>query len=122
LGVAHSEDGGRTWTEVMRSNFPDAMSRIHAGRLADGRIYLVGNSTRCFMNRNFFALSLSDDGAKFNKMVRLIEEPARQRFQGHLKVHGYQYPNCLVEDDRLLVVYSVNKEDIEIGFIDTSKV
>ncbi|MFA5876712.1 MAG: exo-alpha-sialidase, partial [Candidatus Margulisiibacteriota bacterium] len=122
LGVAHSEDGGRSWTEVMRSNFPDAMARVHAGRLSDGRFYLVGNSTRCFMNRNFFALSLSNDGARFNKMVRLIEEPTQQRFKGHLKAHGYQYPSCLVEDDKLLIVYSLNKEDIEIGIVYTSEV
>ena len=65
----------------------------------------------------FFAISLSDDGAKFNKMIRLIEEPARQRFKGHLKVHGYQYPNALEDVDKLLITYSINKEDIECGVI-----
>jgi hypothetical protein len=55
------------------------------------------------MDRNFFALSLSADGAKFNKMVQLVGEPTRQRFQGHLKCHGYQYPSCLVDGDRLLI-------------------
>jgi hypothetical protein len=122
LAVALSQDGGKTWTEVMRSNFPDCMSRVHAGRLTDGRFYLVGNATRCFMNRNFFALALSDDGAKFNRLIRLIEKPTTQRFRGHLKVHGYQYPSCHVEENRLMIVYSVNKEDIEIGFVDTRKI
>lgn len=121
LGLALSEDGGESWTEVMRSNFPDSMSRVCAGRLNDGRFYLVGNSTRMHMDRNFFALSLSDDGARFNKMYRLIKEPARQRFQGHLKCHGYQYPSCLADGDRLLIGYSVNKEDIEIGIVDTTE-
>ena len=120
LGVSLSEDGGRSWTEVMRSNFPDSMSRTFAGRLADGRFYQVGNSTRRLMDRNFFALSLSDDGAKFHAMCRLVAEPSRQRFEGHLKCHGYQYPSCLVDGDRLLVAYSVNKEDIEVGIIDTT--
>ena len=122
LGIAHSKDGGKSWTEVMRSNFPDAMSRIYTGRLTDGRFFLIGNSTRSFMNRNFFSISLSDDGAKFNRIIRLIEEPTCQRFKGHLKVHGYQYPSCLVEDGKLLIVYSVNKEDIEIGIVDTTKI
>ena len=121
-GVLKSEDGGKSWTEVIRSNFPDAMSRIHAGRLSDGRFYLIGNQTRNFMNRNFFSIMLSDDGAKFNRIIRLIEEPTHQRFKGHLKVDGYQYPNCLIEKDKLLVVYSVNKEDIEIGIIETNKI
>ena len=121
LGLTLSEDGGQNWTEVMRSNFPDSMSRVCAGRLNDGRFYLVGNSTRMHMDRNFFALSLSDDGTRFNKMYRLIKEPIRQRFQGHLKCHGYQYPSCLVDGDRLLIGYSVNKEDIEIGIVDAAE-
>ena len=120
LGVTISEDHGHTWTEIIRSNFPDSMSRIAAGRLSDGRRFLVGNSTYQYMDRNFFSISLSDDGIKFNRMLRLIPETTHQRFPGHLKVHGYQYPSCLVEENRLLIGYSVNKEDIEVGIIDTS--
>lgn len=122
LGLTLSEDGGRTWTEIMRSNFPDSGSRTFAGRLDDGRFFQVGNSTRAYMDRNFFALSLSDDGAKFNKMYRLVKEPTRQRFKGHLKCHGYQYPSCLVDGNKLLIGYSVNKEDIEVGIVDTTKI
>lgn len=122
LGLALSEDGGETWTEIMRTNFPDSMSRTYAGRLPDGRFYQVGNSTRVLMDRNFFALSLSEDGAKFNKMYQLVTEPTRQRFKGHLKCHGYQYPSCLVDRDKLLIGYSVNKEDIECGIVDTTKI
>jgi hypothetical protein len=121
LGLTLSEDGGESWTEVMRSNFPDSMSRTFAGRLPDGRFYQVGNSTRVIMDRNFFAISLSNDGAKYNKMYQLISESTSQRFQGHLKVHGYQYPSCLIDGDKLLMVYSVNKEDIECGILDISK-
>ena len=122
LGVAMSTDGGQTWTQVMRSNFPDSMSKVFAGRLSDGRFYLVGTATPVYMDRNFFALSLSDDGATFSKMYRLISEPVQQGFEGHLKCHGYQYPSCLVHGDTLLVAYSVNKEDIELGIIDTMKI
>ena len=121
LGLSLSEDGGESWTEVMRSNFPDSGSRVFAGRLSDGRYFLVGNSTRVHMDRNFFAISLSDDGAKFVKMYQLVSKPASQRFQGHLKCHGYQYPSCLVDGDRLLIGYSVNKEDIECGIVDTKQ-
>lgn len=121
LGVTISEDGGKSWTEIMRSNFPDSMSRTYAGRLSDGRFYQVGNSTRVLMDRNFFAISLSNDGAKFNKMYQLIAEPDQQRFAGHLKCHGYQYPSCLVDGDNLFIVYSVNKEDIECGIVDLTK-
>ena len=122
LGLTLSEDGGETWTEIMRTNFPDSGSRTSAGRLSDGRVYQVGNSTRVHMDRNFFALSISDDGAKFNKMYQLVIEPTRQRFQGHLKCHGYQYPCCLVDGERLLIAHSINKEDIAVGIVDTTQV
>jgi len=118
LHVTTSEDGGETWSELYRTNFPDSVSRVFAGRLPDGRYYLVGNATRVVFDRNFFAITLSDDGAKFNRMYRLVAEPTRQRFTGHLKCHGYQYPSCLVDGDRLLVAYSINKEDMEIGIVD----
>jgi len=122
LGVALSEDGGQTWTQVIRSNFPDATSRIFAGRLEDGRFYILGNSIAQHMNRNFFSIALSDDGAKFNKMYCLIDKPTQQRFQGHLKVHGYQYPSACVDGNRLVIAYSVNKEDIEVGILRTDQI
>jgi hypothetical protein len=98
------------------------MSRVFAGRLNDGRFFLVGNSTYQYMDRNFFSISLSTDGAKFEKIYRLIPERTRQRFTGYLKVHGYQYPSCLVDGDKLLIGYSVNKEDIEVGILETKKI
>jgi len=122
LWIALSEDDGETWTEPMRSDMPDSMSRVYAGRLSDGRFYLVGNSVRQLMDREHLMLSISADGATFDRMYQLIEEPTRQRFKGTLKVDGYQYPVGLVDGDRLLIGYSVNKEDIECGILDCSKV
>lgn len=122
LWIALSEDDGKTWTEPMRSDMPDSMSRVYAGRLADGRYYLLGNSVRQLMDRGHLMLSISDDGATFNRMYQLIAEPTRQRFKGTLKVDGYQYPVGLADGGRLLVGYSVNKEDIACGILDCSKV
>ena len=39
--------------------------------------------------------------------------PTSRRAFGVLKCDGYQYPFGLVEEERLLVGYSVNKEDME---------
>jgi hypothetical protein len=116
-GVSLSTDGGQSWSSVMQSNFPDSASRMAVGRLADGRYFVIGNSTRRYMDRNFFAISLSPDGRKFTSMHRLIAEPTRQRLPGELKCHGYQYPAVFVDGNRLLIAYSVNKEDIECGIV-----
>jgi len=121
LHLAFSEDDGETWTEPILCDMPDSMSRVYAGRLSDGRFYLLGNSVRQLMDRNHLMLSISEDGATFTKMYQLIAKPARQRFKGTLKVDGYQYPIGLVDGDKLLVGYSLNKEDIECGIIDCAK-
>lgn len=85
-----------------------------------GRFFIAGNSTKVFMDRNFFTISFSQDSAKFGEVYRLFNEPTAQGFQGHLKTNGYQDPACMVEQDRILLGYAVNKEEMEIGIIDTS--
>ena len=113
LYVTSSDDGGATWAKPLISDFPDSMSRVYAGRLSDGRFFLIGNSFAELLNRKHLMLTLSDDGLKFNRTFRLLDDPTAQRAFGLLKCDGYQYPFALVEEDRLIVGYSVNKEDME---------
>ena len=117
LYVNTSPDGGRTWTRPVISDFPDSMARVYAGRLSDGRYYLVGNSYPKLLDRMHLMISISEDGYKFGKMFTLLDDPSAQRTKGLLKGHGYQYPCCLADKDKLLVAYSVNKEDIECGTV-----
>ena len=49
--VNHSSDGGRTFSDPMISDIPDAMSRNYAGRLPDGRYYLCSNANATLHNR-----------------------------------------------------------------------
>ena len=58
-----------------------------------------------------------NDGVMFNRMFSLLEEPTKQRAFGLLKANGYQYPVAIEVDGRLLIAYSVNKEDIECGLV-----
>ena len=117
LHVNCSEDGGETWSEPRLSDFPDSMSRVSAGRLPDGRFFLAGNSYAKLLDRMHLMISISDDGYKFSRMYTLLDDPTAQRTKGLLKCHGYQYPCVLVDGDRLLIGYSVNKEDIECGIV-----
>ncbi len=118
LRVALSEDGGRSWTPPMLSNIPDSKSRVSAGRLADGRYFLINNAIADLLNRVPLMISLSADGVKFESQYFLIDEPATIAFPGALKAHGHQYPCGMVEQDRLIVAYSVNKEHMELLTVD----
>ena len=118
LRVALSKDGGRSWTPPMLSNIPDSKSRVCAGRLADGRYFLINNAIADLLNRVPLMISISTDGVKFERQYFLINEPAAIAFPGALKAHGHQYPCALVEEDRLIVAYSVNKEHMELLTVD----
>jgi hypothetical protein len=119
--VNYSTDNGETFNGPMISDIPDSMSRLYAGRLKDGRYYLCNNAFPTLLNRMHLMLLLSDNGYQFNKAYILVDDPTSQRLTGLLKTNGYQYPCCLPDNDKLLVGYSVNKEDIECGIVDVAK-
>jgi hypothetical protein len=52
-------------------------------------------------------------------VIRFIAPP--MRYEGRAKSVGYAYPHSVVVGDHLWVVYSVNKEDIEIARIPLSE-
>ena len=120
--VNHSTDGGRTFSDPMISDIPDAMSRNYAGRLTDGRYYLCNNANATLHNRMHLTLLIGEDGYRFDSVYILVDDPTDQRILGLLKLPGYMYPCCLEEPGRLLVGYSVNKEDIELGTVDVTAI
>lgn len=122
LALTWSDDEGETWSELVRTDFPNTYSRAFAGRLHDGRFYIVGNNFRRYLDRKTLLIALSDDGRLFDRQYTLVEGPTTRRVNGRHKEDGYHYPNCLAHGDRLVVVYSVNKEDIEVGIADMSAV
>ncbi len=64
--------------------------------------------------RSMLAISLSDDGLIFDRcaVIRFIAPRLRQK--GKAKGNGYAYPHSVVMGKKLWLIYSVNKEDIEI--------
>jgi hypothetical protein len=120
--VNHSDDGGLTWSTPLLSDIPDSMSRLYAGRLSDGRFYLVNNAIPTLLDRRPLVLLLSDDGVQFNDVVMINDSPSEMRRKGLLKINGHQYPCCLVDGDLLLVAYDANKEDLLCEVIDTTKI
>ena len=104
------------------SDIPDSMSRLYAGRLSDGRFYLVNNAIPTLLDRRPLMLLLSDDGIQFNEVLMINDSPTEMRRKGLLEINGHQYPCCLVDGDRLFVAYDANKEDLMCEVIDTTRI
>ena len=112
-----TDDNGATWSSPRRTNFPDSTSRFFFRRLPDGAMIMINNPSARQYDRRVLAISISDDGVKFNRSMALRHDPTRQGFGGERKVDGWQYPNALVWNEMLMVAYSINKEDIAVARI-----
>lgn len=97
---AFSTDHGTTWSRPVRTNFPDATSKLHGIRLSDGRYVLVSNANP--KKRDPLTLAISEDGMVFTKLGRLI---------GGRQV---DYPHVLEHDGRLLIAFSGGKQSVEL--------
>lgn len=118
LALSISDDGGRTWTKPLRTDFPSTYSRSHVGRLSDGRFYIAGNNYDHYLDRSHLMVATSEDGENFNRMHTLLNTLTTRRIDGYHKEDGFHYPNCMVDDGKLFVVCSENKEDIVVAFVD----
>ena len=101
---------------------PDSMARVYAGRLPDGRYYVVNNTFPTPTNRRHLFLLLSEDGLVFDQVFVIVNDVTAHRYMGAMKNNGYQYPCCIAERDRLIIGYSVNKEDMECAVVDISEI
>lgn len=113
LWCSKSRDNGETWSEPYPTEFSDAGSKFHFGRLPNGIFYYVGNPVPGSW-RNPMVLCLSEDGENFDRHYIIRDEPYNMRFAGLYKGGLYAYPHTLVYDGFLYVIYSKAKECIEI--------
>ncbi len=121
--VSFSFDNGQSWTMPTRTNFPDACARTNSGRLPDGQVYVINNALPMSTKkggRSLLAISLSRDGLTFDRMAVIRFVAPQPRYEGRSKSIGYAYPHSTVVGEHLWVIYSVNKEDIEIARIPLS--
>lgn len=95
-----STDNGRKWTTPVRTDFPDATSKLHGLRLKDGRYVLVSNSNP--RARDPLTLAISEDGLVFTKLAYLI---------GGRHV---DYPHTMEHDGHLLVAFAGGKQSVEV--------
>ncbi len=119
--ASFSFDDGKTWSAPTRTNFPDTGARANSGRLPDGQFYVINNPLPMSARqggRTMLAISLSRDGLNFDRMAVIRFIAPQQRYEGIAKgANGFQYPHSIVVGENLCVIYSVNKEDMEVARI-----
>ncbi len=113
LWCSESLDDGRTWSQPYKTQYSDDGSKFHFGRLPDGRYYGVNNS-RVRAGRNPLDLHLSQDGENFDRHFIIRDEPYEKQFEGMHKGGAYAYPHTLLDKGYLYVIYSKQKEAIEV--------
>ena len=118
LLVSRSVDRGQSWEPLSSSQIPDSTARFATGNLPSGVRYLVGNTLLKKFDRRVLLISLSDDqGETFSRAFVIRDEETEISFAGQHKMDGWQYPHGYVWKDQLLIVHSVNKEDVAISSI-----
>ncbi len=91
---AFSVDNGRTWSKPVKTDFPDARSKLHGLRMSNGKYALVNNSH--FEHRKWLTLAISDDGMVFDKLFFLVEG----------EIDGVDYPHVMEHDGYLYITHS----------------
>lgn len=119
--TATSRDEGKTWTVPLRApGFVNANAKIWGQRTSDGKYVTVYNPSEF---RWPLALSVSNDGISYDKLLLVNGEITTMRYGGNYKSYGPQYVrgiqegNGMPEDKNLWVAYSMNKEDLWISRI-----
>ena len=100
LHRAFSTDDGRTWSEPVKTNFPDATSKISGLRLSDGRYALVSNARP--RKRDPLVLSISADGMVFTKMLYLVGD------------RWVDYPHIIEHEGYLFIAFAGGKQSVEV--------
>src|SRR5690606_42084172 len=89
-----SIDNGRSWSPPVKIDFPDARSKFHGVRMSNGKYALVNNSH--YDHRQWFTLSISEDGIVFDKMFFLVSGDK----------NGVDYRHMIDHDGYLYIVHS----------------
>jgi hypothetical protein len=95
-----SVDSGRTWSKPVKTNFPDATSKLNGLRLSNGKYVLVSNANP--RKRDPLVIAISDDGMVFNRMGYLV---------GGRHV---DYPHVMEHDGHLLIAFAGGKQTVEV--------
>ncbi|QDV24618.1 exo-alpha-sialidase [Aureliella helgolandensis] len=95
-----SSDNGKSWSPIVRTNFPDAMSKFFALRTSRGYHVLVSNANPT--TRDPLTLAISVDGLVYTHLFYLVGD------------RHVDYPHVIEHDGHLLVAFSGAKQTMEV--------
>lgn len=93
-----SQDGGRNWSQPVRTNFPAASPGFHGLRLNDGRYAMVSYPGKS----SPLVLSISPDGLVFDRFLGLVDGL------------GVDCPFLMEHQGNLLIAFSREKQSVEV--------
>ncbi len=102
-----STDNGKTWTDPVKTNFPNATSKFFGLETSKKYRVFISNANR-YMNvlRKQMHLSITTDGRVFTSMAK-IDIPSDGKAT-------LQYPHAIEYKKNLLIAFSRNQKIIEI--------
>lgn len=122
--VSVSTDNGRTWSEMVHSNWPLSDSQPFAGKLSTGQNYLITNNKE--ENRALLSIAVTGpEGGLFKRIFKIRHQkwPVRRLFGGYGgptcvgTTTEWSYPNAFEHNGNLYVAYSQGKEDCVLSII-----
>ena len=108
-----SYDDGVTFSNPLKTKYPDTPGKNFCGKLSNGEYFLISNPGK---TRDPLAITFSKDGWVFDKPAALRNKAPKLRYVGNAKKsRTFQYPHAMEYDGSLWVIYATNKEDIEVS-------
>lgn len=95
-----SSDQGRTWSPIVKTDFPDATSKFFVHRTSRGDYVLVSNSNP--RRRDPLTLAISRDGLVFDRLFYLVGG------------RHIDYPHVMEHEGHLLIAFSGAKQTMEV--------
>jgi len=102
---AFSHDHGQTWSAPVKTEYPNAKSKLFSLLTSRGYRVLISNANTTMRRRELY-LAISEDGLSFNRMARL-DIPTT--FNDSLA-----YPHAIEHDGQLWIAFSRNKSTTEL--------
>ena len=104
--VSTSQDGGRTWTTLRRSNLPMTNSKAYGGTLSNGQRFLIGTMYQGVTGQRApLTIAVTRPGEKTFCRIWRIRGAIRPE-AGEKQDHRVAYPYAIEHDGQLYVGYS----------------